>query len=151
MMDDKDVTSTLNKLIETCKDGEYGFRLCAEHVRAPELKTVFEQRASDCQRGAEQLQQAVRQYGGQPDEGGSASGAVHRGWVSAKGKLVGSSDVAMLEECERGEDVAMARYRDALEQPLPADVRAIVERQFEGVKRNHAQVRDLRNRYRAAA
>jgi hypothetical protein len=31
-MDNDDVIDTLNKLIETCKDGEFGFRACAEHV-----------------------------------------------------------------------------------------------------------------------
>jgi uncharacterized protein (TIGR02284 family) len=55
----------------------------------------------------------------------------------------------MLEECERGEDVAVARYRDALEEPLPEDVKHIVERQYQGVRRNHDEVRDMRNRIQA--
>ncbi len=33
-MDNKEVVSTLNDLIETCKDGEYGFRECAEHAKS---------------------------------------------------------------------------------------------------------------------
>ena len=32
-MDNDDVISTLNDLIETCKDGEYGYRASAEHLR----------------------------------------------------------------------------------------------------------------------
>ena len=34
-MDRDDVISTLNNLIETSKDGEEGFRSCAENVKNP--------------------------------------------------------------------------------------------------------------------
>ncbi len=33
-MSKDDVIDALNGLIETCKDGEYGFRTCAEHVKS---------------------------------------------------------------------------------------------------------------------
>ena len=58
-------------------------------------------------------------------------------------------DLAILEECERGEDVAKARYGKALEETLPEDNRVVVQRQYDGVMRNHDQIRDLRDRYRA--
>ena len=142
--------SVLNDLIETCKDGEYGFQSSAEHVKNPELQQVFTARAAECRKGAEVLQAQVRQLGGEADEGGSASGAIHRGWVAVKGTLSGYGEKAMLEECERGEDAALARYRDALKEDLPPNVRAVDERQYEGVKRNHEQIRTLRDRARAA-
>lgn len=148
-MDTDDTIDQLNTLIETCKDGEYGFRTCGEHVKAPELRTLFTSRAQDCQRGAQELQQLVSSLGGKPDTGGSATGAVHRGWVSVVGTLTGKSDKAMLEECERGEDAALERYRAALKEPLPAEVMSVVQRQYEGVKRNHDQIRTLRDQYKA--
>ncbi|HEX2540062.1 MAG TPA: PA2169 family four-helix-bundle protein [Caldimonas sp.] len=150
-MDKDDTIDQLNTLIETCKDGEYGFRTCAEHVKAPELRTLFNNRAEDCRRGAQELQQLVTSLGGDADTGGSATGAVHRGWVSVVGTLTGKSDQAMLDECERGEDAALERYRAALKEPLPAEVMAVVQRQYEGVKRNHDQVRNLRNQYQATS
>jgi len=143
--------SVLNDLIETCKDGEYGFQSSAEHVKNPELQQVFTARAAECRKGAEVLQAQVRQLGGEADEDGSASGAIHRGWVAVKGTLSGYGEKAMLEECERGEDTALARYRDALKEDLPPAVRAVVERQYEVVKRNHDQIRTLRDRARAAS
>jgi uncharacterized protein (TIGR02284 family) len=36
-----------------------------------------------------------------------------------------------------------------LEKELPADVRAIVERQYQGVLQTHDRVRDLRDQYAA--
>jgi uncharacterized protein (TIGR02284 family) len=141
--------SVFNDLIETSKDGEKGFRTSAEDTRNGELKSVFVARARDCAKAAADLQQIVTRLGGEPDSGGSVAGAVQRGWVNLKSSVTGRSDLAILEECERGEDVAKARYRKALEVDLPDDIRDIVQRQYDGVVRNHDQVLELRDRYRS--
>lgn len=151
-MDKDDVIEVLNDLIENSRDGQYGFQACAEHVKSIELRDIFMARSNECQAAVSELQVLVSECGGKPEDGGSVSGAVHRGWVSVKGTLAGYSDVAMLEECERGEDVAKARYKAALEKNnLPEPIRSIVERQYQGVIRNHDQVRRLRDSYRATA
>jgi uncharacterized protein (TIGR02284 family) len=150
-MSNDDIIDGLNDLIETSKDGEYGFRTSADYLRDPNIKQNFLSRAEECRQAAAELQALVVQLGGSAEDSGSAAGALHRGWVAVKGTLAGYSDKAILEETERGEDTALAAYREALEEPLPADVRAIVERQYEGVKRNHALVRSLRDQARAAA
>jgi uncharacterized protein (TIGR02284 family) len=144
------VTSILNDLIETSKDGEKGFTTSAEDTKSPELKAIFLARAKDCATAAAQLQQLVAGLGGDPEEGGSVAGAMHRGWVNLKGAVADRTDVAILEECERGEDVAKARYRNALEKSLPENIRSIVQRQYDGAMRNHDQIRALRDRYRAS-
>jgi hypothetical protein len=41
-MDNDDVIETLNDLLEISRDGEQGFRTCAEGVRSPNLKALFE-------------------------------------------------------------------------------------------------------------
>lgn len=146
-----DTIDTLNDLIETCKDGEKGFRDAAQHAVNPDLQQTFRKRADECREGAVELQAVVMQLGGKAEDGGSVAGAAHRGWMAVKGSLAGYTDLALLEECERGEDVAMKNYREALESGLPAECQALVERQFEGVKRNHAQVRALRDQARATA
>ncbi|MEO7338861.1 MAG: PA2169 family four-helix-bundle protein [Caldimonas sp.] len=149
-MTNDDTIDQLNTLIETCKDGEYGFRTSAEHAKSGDLKSLFMQRSADCQRGAQELQAIVSRLGGKPEADSSMSGTMHRGWVSVVGTLTGYSDQQMLDECERGEDVAMDRYRAALKEDLPADVMSVVQKQYEGVKRNHDQIRTLRNQVRAA-
>lgn len=149
-MDNKDVVDDLNTLIETCKDGEYGFLSCAEHVRSTSLREVFAKRAAECREACAELQQLVRQHGGKPEDEGSTSGAMHRGWVAIKSTLTGYSDLAMLEECERGEDVAVARYRKAAQKGLPTGPLEVVERQLAGVLRNHDQIRLLRDQARNA-
>ena len=150
-MDNDDVIDTLNKLIDTCLDGEYGFRTSAEHVKSENLRSVFLERAESCRRGATELQAAVVRLGGKPDQHSSAPGTLHRGWVALKGMLTGDSDQAALNECERGEDAALERYRDAVKKSLPDDVALVVQRQYEGVKRNHDQIRRLRDQTRSTA
>jgi uncharacterized protein (TIGR02284 family) len=151
-MDNDQVVSILNDLIETCKDGEYGFDTCAQHAASPQEQQMFSQRASNCREAAQELRSLVLQYHGAPDDGGSATGALHRGWVAVIGTVAGASDKRMLEEAERGEDAALARYRKALkEDGLPATVRAVIERQMAGVQRNHDQVKILRDSVRAAS
>ena len=143
-----DNTSILNDLVETSKDGEQGFRSAAEDAKSAELKATFLRRADDCAKGASELQQLVARMGGKPEQGGSVAGAMHRGWMDLKAKVTGRDDLAILEECERGEDVAKAKYRKALDTTLPDDVRSVVQRQYDGVVRNHDAVRDLRDQYR---
>lgn len=150
-MSNDDIIDTLNDLIETSKDGEYGFRASAEYVTDAALRQTFERRAEECRMAAAELQTLVVRLGGKAEDSGTAAGAMHRGWVAVKGTLAGYTDKAILEETERGEDSALESYRKALDEPLPADVRLVVERQYEGVKRNHQQVRTLRDQARAAA
>ena len=76
MMDKDDVIDTLNDLIETSKDGEYGFNECAEHAQAGQLKALFNNRALECRAAALELQQIVAASGGEPDTSGTVSGAL---------------------------------------------------------------------------
>jgi uncharacterized protein (TIGR02284 family) len=132
-------------LIETSKDGEHGFRTCADGIKSAHLKQLFQQAAERCAQGAAELLAKVRNLGGDPEKSGSVSGSLHRGWVNVKSSITGMDEAAVLAECERGEDVAKHAYQSALEKDLPSDVRSIVERQYQGVLQNHDRVRNARN------
>ncbi|MBI2769514.1 MAG: PA2169 family four-helix-bundle protein [Burkholderiales bacterium] len=149
--DNDDVIDALEDLAECAKDGEYGFRACAEQAKSADLKATFLRRADDCRGAAQELYTQIRSLGGKPDDGGSAAGALHRGWVAVKATLSTYDDKAVLNEAERGEDNAVARYRKALKQPLPANVKLIVERQAQGAQRNHDEIKSLRDQFKAAS
>lgn len=144
-MDDDDLIDTLNELIETCKDGEYGFHSCAQHVQSGELAMRLVGRADDYRQAAAELQRRVVVLGGKPDSTGSVAGALHRGWVALRSSLAGYDDLALLKECERGEDVAARIYRRAIEKSLPEFIRMLVESQYLGVRRNFEQICALRD------
>ena len=145
------VIDTLNDLIEASKDGEYGFRQSGEHAKGADLQQLFVRRADDCHQAVTELQAMVVQLGGEAEDSGTVGGATHRGWVAVKATLSRHTDLALLEEAEDGEDSALESYRKALDgDALTGEVRALVERQYEGVKRNHAQMRTLRDQARAS-
>lgn len=143
MASNEEVISTLNNLIETCRDGQNGFKTAAEGVKNPELKELFyhysQQRASF----VGELQDEVRRLGGDPENSGSVAASLHRGWIDIKSAITGEDEDAVISECERGEDSAVSNYRDALERDMPANVRQVIERQFSAVKEAHDRIRTI--------
>jgi uncharacterized protein (TIGR02284 family) len=150
-MDNRRVIATLNNLLETTKDGENGFRTCAASVTSPRLKMALEAAARRCEEGATELQAKIRSLGGEPAASGTVGGSLHRAWTNLVSSISGMDERAVLAECERGEAFAEKAYEIALQDPLPADVEAIVRRQYQGVKRNHDLIRDLRSQVAQAS
>jgi uncharacterized protein (TIGR02284 family) len=150
-MDNDDIISELNDLIETCEDGVKGFRTAADAIKSAEAKSVFNTRIQLIERAETELKAEVRRLGGDPEDRGSATGALHRGWLNLKAAVTGSDDDAILSECERGEDAAVGRYEDALKKDLPPEVRSLVERQYQGTLQNRDRVRALHRRLKEAS
>ena len=142
-----DTISTLNKLIETCKDGQEGFRLAAEAVTEDEdLKGFLFSASLQRSKFAGELQNEVIALGEPaPSETSSLSSTLHRGWINLKTALTGNDNHAILAECERGEDSAVAEYRKALSSELSSPLSEIVSRQFQEVLATHNSVRGLRD------
>lgn len=151
MVDNNDVIAILNELIETSKDGEEGFRTSAKNADDAKLKDFFLRRSKEVSASVRELQDMVRSLGGEPVNSTSIGGLLHRRWIDIKTALTSNDNLAVLNETERGEDAALAAYRKALEEELPADIRAVILRQIEGVKRNHNLVKHMRDVYEAEA
>jgi uncharacterized protein (TIGR02284 family) len=135
--------STLNQLIQTCKDGEAGFLAAAEAVEDLNLQRLFESYSQQRAEFAAELQVEVRRMAENPVEGGHATAALHRTWMDIKAGITGRDEGAIISECERGEDIAVRQYEKALDAGLAPDLRVIVERQFLQVKAAHDQIRSL--------
>jgi uncharacterized protein (TIGR02284 family) len=144
-MDNQQVIATLNNLLAITTDGERGFRTCAGSVTSPDLKMELDAAAQRCVEGAVELQMKIRSLGGEPAAFGTVAGALHRAWTDIVPRITGLGDRAVLDECKRGEDVAKQAYEEALVEDLPADVEAIVRRQYQEVTDNHQRIRELRN------
>lgn len=140
-----DVISTLNGLIETCKDGQEGFKEAAEGVERSDLKSLFYEFSQQRSQFAGELQTLVQSLGGDPENTGSLAGSIHRGWINIKSAVMGKDEAAILNECERGEDSAKNMYKEALETELPANIMETVRNQYSSVQAAHDRVKALRD------
>jgi uncharacterized protein (TIGR02284 family) len=145
-MQNDNAISVLNNLIETCKDGELGFKTAAEGLKSADLKAKFLEYSRQRGEMARALQNEVRQLGGDPEKSGSVSGSMHRGWLDIKSVITGKDDHAIVAEAERGEDVAKAAYESALKESLPGTAQTVVQRQAAQVRQAHDAVRAIRDR-----
>src|SRR3954451_10438251 len=148
MSQTKETISTLNSLIETLKDGQEGFRQASEAVKDSQLKSLFNELSLQRSKFAGELQNQVIQLGeSEPEKTSSTAGALHRAWINMKSAITSQDDHAILAECERGEDSAVAEYKKAMEDDsrLPTPIRDIVSRQYTAVKAAHDQVKALRD------
>jgi uncharacterized protein (TIGR02284 family) len=137
--------STMNDLIETCKDGEEGFRNAAEAVTRNDLRSIFNEYARQRAQFGAELQTHVARLGGDPQKSGSVGGSLHRGWLNLKSAITGKDEHSILAECERGEDSAVKNYRQALDKDLPSDLRSVVESQYQQILDAHNRVKALRD------
>ena len=142
--------STLNTLIQTCKDGADGFREAADGVQSTEYKDLFTRYSQQRAQFVTELQDQVRTLGGDPETSGSIAASLHRTWINIREVVQASDENAVLNECERGEDSAVKTYQDALN-TLTGDAKSVIERQYTQVKEAHDRIRSLRNMSNAAS
>ncbi len=140
----------LEKLIETCRDGEKGYRDAAEHVKRTDLQTYFSQQSSERGKFAQELQTELARLGkAAKKESGSVSAALHRAWIDTKANL-GAGDKSILDSVEQGEDAAKRAYQEATTKgEFDSSLMTIVQHQAESVQRAHDKVRSMRDRLAA--
>ena len=146
----KDPIAVLESLVEICRDGQAGFRESAEHAKDPALRTFFNEQSLERAQFAGDLEREI-QHLGEPDpkRTGTIGGALHRTWLDLKAAL-GGGDHAILAAAETGEDAAKRVYTEALADPLPQDLRVLVQRQATRVQMTHDRVRELRDATKVA-
>jgi uncharacterized protein (TIGR02284 family) len=139
---------TLHALVRIGRDAERGYLAAADLVADPELIQLFADKAVQRARFVAELQDRIRTLRGDPsrDDKGSAAGDLHQVWMGLRGLTENAEAHAVLSEVERGEDVAVQAYRDALaERELDKQTREIIQRQYEFVQAAHDRVRQLRD------
>ncbi len=141
----------IERLIETCRDGQEGYRDAAAHAQTAELKDFFNRQSLQRAKFAGELESIAQRLGeSDPDRSPSIGSKLHRAWFDLKQKF-GGGDLSILESVEAGEDNAKKRYQEALRADLPIDVHEIVDIQAHSVLAAHDQVRSLRDSLRKAA
>ena len=150
-MAEEKLVATLETLIDTCRDGEKGFREAAEHVSDPEVRAFFTDQSAERGAFAEELEHALGMLGKRPGKReGTVAGTLHRVWSDVKSRL-GGGDVSVLETVEAAEDSAKEAFEKALWEDLPENIRTVVAKQAVSVRAAHDDVRLMRDRRKKAA
>ncbi len=123
---------TIEKLIETCKDGENGYREAAEHVKSPALKQFLEEQSATRGRFAQELKDELSRIS-VAHSLGSTAGAVHRTLIGLQA-LIGGGDRALMNSVRQGERSAMEAYEAAVAAAMPKQFETIVRRQAASIR-----------------
>ena len=150
-MDQNNPVSVIEKLIETCKDGQKGYQEAASKIKRSDLKTFFNEVSLERSRFAGELEAELIHLG-KPDKKvtGSVAASLHRAWVDTKVGL-GGGDHTVLDWLEHGEDFAKDAYQKAVTADLPENLAQIVRRQAASVQAAHDKVKALRDETAKAA
>src|SRR5688572_6322761 len=134
-MNNNEVISILNNLIETCADGLKGFQNAGEHIRNSEFCRLFNIFSQQRAQFVSELQAEVHRLGGEAEDSGTVAGSLHRGLTNVKSMMPRiNNEAAIISECQRGEETAVNAYQEALKADLPLDVQYVVKRQYMDIK-----------------
>lgn len=139
--------NTLNKLIETAKDGQEGFRVASENVKDPKIKLLFASYSTQRGKFVEKLQKTVVELGGKAEQKDTVTGDIHQALINLKAAVTRGDERAMLAEAEKGEAVAVRVFEDAAkEEDLPLPVRKVVQKMAEQVRKTYENVKNLEDK-----
>lgn len=143
----KESIDQLNHLAKLCEDGSAGYRKAADLTSDPVLKSTFIRYGAERDQFADQLRSEVRRLGGKAADSGTFAGSAHRAWFDVKSAFSSDDDKAVVNECERGEDHAIAAYKKALDQPLAPSARQLIVAQCNEVQHAHDRMHELQVAY----
>ncbi|MFD1469176.1 PA2169 family four-helix-bundle protein [Hymenobacter caeli] len=147
-MEAKATQALLNELVETLKDGQKGYADAMTDVEDASLKDTFKHFAVQRAGYITEIEDQMFKLDLHPktNEGSSVTGTVHRAWIDLKAALTSKDNKAVLNECERGEDYAKKAYDTALKaQDLPSALKAVLEKQAQGIHDAHDKIKSLRD------
>ncbi len=138
----------LNQLLTRNYDAEAGYKDAAENVEDPQLKNFFQQAAQQRYDFGHKIKGEIKQLGGSPDKGTSVAGDLHRTWIDLKSAVASRNNIAVLNECERGEQAALKDYQEALDSPvISGSCESIIQNQLNEIQGKVQHITELRNQF----
>ena len=154
MMEQMKITAeVLNDLIKINNDRIAGYEKAIGALPAADvdLKALFSGLVEQSQMLKDELQQHISAWEDQVDDETTASGKIYRAWMDVKQTFAIDDRKAILESCEFGEDAAQKAYREAeAVTEISTAAKALISSQKAQLRASHDQIKQLRDRERAA-
>src|SRR5262245_19789552 len=145
-MNNHEVISVLNNLIETCRRGQNGFRTAAESIQNSEFRRLFNIFSQQRAQFITELQSELHRLGGEAATGNDTM-PLPKNTVPFPSSMVKQATIrdeaTIISECQREEEAAVNDYQDALKADLPLDVQYVVKRQYMDIKDAYDRIRIL--------
>lgn len=148
METNKEVVSKIKKLIQTNTDRVAGYQKALEHTNDPHLKSIFEQNRDQSSRYLSELRPIVSQFGSESELNTSTGGDLFRGWMDIKDAFSANSSKAVLQWCEKGEDVAKKNYEEVVtdtDHRFDPSIEELITKQQAGIISMHDLIKSLRD------
>ena len=145
-MDQDKHIGPLKDLYQLLGDSVKGYREAAAQVTNLQLKAFMSNLSAERATLKQDLSQAVHRLSPDYDklDEGTLKGDLHRTWIAIREALSSSGDRAVLDECHRGEEYLVERYRTVLDdEDTPGEVRGLLREQVAQVGVARAMVEDL--------
>ncbi|MBV9033243.1 MAG: PA2169 family four-helix-bundle protein [Acidobacteriaceae bacterium] len=135
-MADQDTSAikALNDLIATCRDAEEGYAKAAKSMHDNTLSHRLTEISGQRGQFADELSKLVSGLGGQSATDAHYGGILHSGWVDLETRIRPKDERDILQDCQRGDEGTLKHYAHALDQQLPKEARAVVERQRSAIQ-----------------
>ena len=137
--------ATLETLTSTLIDSVNGYRDAAGDAEGHQFQQLFRQMADERSQVAEDLRSEIRRLGGNPPDDGSFLGKTHQRFMDLKAAVTGRDDKAIINEVERGEDHLKEKFETALNADTDPQVRSVIERAYQSVRKGHDRVSNLKH------
>lgn len=131
-MNNSELETKLNHLLERNYDAEKGFNHVLEHIEHKGFYTLMEKSVGERNRFGHEIKAIMRDLGLTPEKGTSVEGDMHRAWMHFREIFSTNNDAAMLDEAIRGESHAEDAYEDVLKNTL-------LQRGHADILRNHLE------------
>lgn len=139
----EEAVNALSHLYRILEAGERGFATAAANANTRELKILFKSYALQRAKFKSEVEDALRQLGRDSMPRPSLLGAIHRGRVAIFAGMTIEEEGrrrVILKEAAFGERYAVQAYQRTLGAELPPETRALIERQFEDVRKVVEQI-----------
>ena len=143
-MNNNEIISILNKLVETCRTGQTAFRNAADSIRHSEFRRLFNIFLQQRNQFETELQAEVHRLRGNVGETVQTRNNTLPFRSAKAAPAMGLRDEAVvIAECQSEEEAAVVEYQKALEADLPLDVQYVVKRQYMDIKDAYDRIRIL--------
>jgi len=141
--------SALNDLVKINNDRITGYEKATEGTSDVDLKQLFAEYIEDSKRYNAELRDQLQVLGGDPSGSTTLAGKLYHTWIDVKAKFTGKDRLSILSDCEYGEDVSNAAYRNGLDDKeliwKDDKVVSMLSHHLKELKAAHDNIKELRD------